>query len=1139
METAASPHREADVPLDLYAVVDRVKGLVEQRRRVSYRAIEVQFELTPDQLDAVREEILYAHADQVGEDGKGLVWLAATARPADSPGEEPPSLAEQRPTAERRQLTMLFCDLVDSTPLASRFDIEEWRDLMGAYYDTCAKVIEQYDGHIALYVGDGLLVYFGYPYAHEDDAQRAVRAGLGIIEAVRRLDAVVAADHNASLAVRLGCHTGPVVVGEVGDRSHGDELALGETPNIAARLQGVAAPNTLVIGTLTHQLLGGAFTCTSLGTPPLKGVVTPIEVFQVLNESTARTRVEALGDALTPLVGRERELADLERAWSDALAGRGRVVLLSGEAGIGKSRLARALTDRVAEDGAWLTLCQCSPYYQQTALYPVTDLMRRTVLDFDRLTTTEQRTRALEGFLVQNGFALESTMPLFMSLLSLPPSTEYPAPHITPAEQKQLTLRALVTILMRRAERQPVLFVVEDLHWVDPTTQELLDMVVNQIAASRILALFTYRPGVEASWPNGPNVQRLRLARLPEAEVAELTHMVAGGKSLPDDVLQEVVTKTDGVPLFVEELTKMLLESGLLTEHHDRFELTGHLQSLAVPSTLHDSLMARLDRLAEVKWLAQLAATLGREFTYALLKAVCGWDDHRLGPNLERLVSAEFLFQERTPPHATYRFKHALIQEAAYQSLLKTVRQAHHQRIANTLRTDFPDVVSAHPELLAHHYTAAGRTEQAIPYWFNAGRLAQQRYANHEAVSHATRGLELLETVPHSRDRDKQELALQLLLGPARSSLAGPHACEQNFTRARELGRSLGTSSRELFPALSGLANAKIVRGDLREARALAEESLELAEAQDDSLILAAGHWMLAYVAFWQGDVADAAAHSRRGLEFHNPDQHVAGVARYNQNPGIVCGYVNALATWMLGYPTQAVIAMDRTVAHARELHHPFSVGMSLLFSAQLAQLRRDPETSLAHADEALTVSSEQRLHAVELWCLLPRGWALVQRGEAAAGIADIREAMDRRRRMGMGAVWPWFLALYADGCGALGDIDEGLRALDEAVAWVQRNDERLYAAEVHRLRGELLLRRADPDVRQAEYCFEQALSTARAQRAKSWELRAATSMARLWQRQDRRDEARVLLSSVYDWFTEGLDTPDLRDARTLLDDLR
>jgi predicted ATPase/class 3 adenylate cyclase len=1110
------------MPMDLYTVVDRVKDLVEQRRRISYRAIQLQFELSPDQLDIVCEELLYTHGDEVGQDGRGLMWLHS----------------RRRPTPERRQLTMLFCDIVDSTALAGRFDIEEWRDLMGIYYDTCTKVVAQYGGHVALYIGDGLLVYFGYPYAHEDDAQRAVRAGIGIIDAVKRLTVPVAAQRGVTLAVRLGCHTGPVVVGEVGDPSHGDELALGETPNIAARLQGVATPNTLMISALTHQLLGGAFTCTPLGTPALKGIAAPIEVFQVLSESTARTRVEAFGEVLTPLVGREREFTRLAQHWTAAAAGRGRTLLVSGEAGIGKSRLVRALTDHAAEEGAWLTLCQCSPYYQQTALHPVTDLMKRVVLDFHRHATADQRIQALEGFLLQCGFALDLMMPLFMELLSLPPNDDYPPPDITPAEQKRLTMHALGTILKRRAERQPVLFVVEDLHWADPTTMEFLDMVVDQVRDDRVLAVFTYRDEIDVPWADGPTVERLRLGRLSEPDVATMTHFVAQGKSLPREILHEVVTKTDGIPLFVEELTKTLLESDFLEEHPDRFELTGRLHTLAVPTSLHDSLMARLDRLAEVKWLAQLAATLGREFDYVLLQAVCGWRDERLRSVLDQLVAAEFLYQEKTPPEATYRFKHALIQEAAYQSLLKTVRHTHHQRIANALRTGFPDVVSAHPELLAHHYTEAGLIEQAVPYWLDAGRVAVRRFANHEAISHATRGLELVAALPPSRSRDELEIALLLLLGPARSSIAGPHACEDTFARARELGRQLGTSTPELFPTLTGLANAKIVRGELRAARALADESLELAEHLNDSLILAAAHWIVAYAAFFAGDVVDVHDHSQMGLESYDPDQHVTGTSAYNQNPGVVCGYLNAISEWFLGYPDQALAAMNRALEHARDLAHPFSIGMSLLFSAKLAQLCRDPDTARTHAEEALEIGAAHQWHAVELWCLLPRGWALMQRGEPVAGVADIREAMDRRRRMDMAAVWPWFLTVYAEGCGALGQFGEALRALDEAEDWVQRNDERLYTAEVHRVRGELLLRVDVNNEAEAARCFEHALTTARNQCAKSWELRAAMSLARLRRAQGCPDGARTLLASVYGWFSEGFDTADLRDARMLLDEL-
>jgi tetratricopeptide (TPR) repeat protein len=598
-----------------------------------------------------------------------------------------------------------------------------------------------------------------------------------------------------------------------------------------------------------------------------------------------------------------------------------------------------------------------------------------------------------------------------------------------------------------------------------------------------------------------------------------------------------VVSKTDGVPLFVEELTKMLLESGLLAERTDRYALTAPLPPLAIPNTLHDSLMARLDRLSAVKGLAQLGAAIGREFTYPLLKAVAPWDEHVLHEGLAQLVSAEFLHQQGTLPNATYRFKHALIQDASYQSLLKSTRQHHHQRIANTMESSFPEIGASQPELLAHHYTEAGLTEQAIPYWEAAGRRALRRYANHEAANHATRGLELLKTLPETPGSAERELSLLLVLGPSQSFVEGPQSVEHTYARARELAREVGGTP-ELFPALSGLAYAQIVRGHLPQARALAEEFLELAEPQQDALVLAVGHSMLAYAAWWQGDFIDVRDHSHLGLDLYNPDQHRAGISAYNQNPGIICGYLTALSNWVLGYPTQASRAMDQTLAHAKELQHPYSVGLTLLFSAQLFQLRREPGAARARADEAIAVSVEHGLHAVELWCLLPRGWATVQQGDARAGMADIREAMDRRRAAGIGAVWPWFLALLADVHGALGQFDNGFRALEEALGWIERNDERLYAAEVHRIKGELFLMQPTPDPAEAQRCFEQALTLSRRVEAKSWELRAATSMARIWLQDRRIDDARALLTPVYDWFTEGFDTPDLIEAKALLDRL-
>jgi class 3 adenylate cyclase/predicted ATPase len=1113
--------------MDFYAVLDEVVELVRSRGRVSYQALKLKFDLDDKHFEALKEELLYAHRATIRDEGSGFAW-------AEEPTTSPGTLRRQSPEAERRHLTMMFCDLVGSTPLASQFDPEEWREIMRAYYDTCGKVIARFDGHIAAYLGDGLLVYFGYPVAHEDDAQRAVRAGLGIVEAVGQLNAGLTEKHGVSLAVRLGCHTGLVVVGELSGTGH-DDMALGETPNIAARLQGVAEPNTLVIGALTHRLLGGLFTCRPLGSPPLKGVAAPLDVYQVLYESTARTRLEAIGNTgLTPLVGRQTEVQRLEESWARVVDGRGQVVLLSGEAGIGKSRLVRQISEHASET-AWLIPFHCSPFYQHTALHPVVDTLERVALGFERHDSATQKMRKLEGWLVQNGQPLADAVPLFSSLLSIPLTPEYTPPTAPPDQLKQQTLHAISTVILNRAAQQPLLFVMEDLQWVDPTTIELLGLIIERAPAARIMMLLTYRPDFEPPWAPLTHVATVLLDRLPPDEAAELTSRVAGGKTLPLEVVGQVVAKTDGVPLFVEELTKMLLESGQLIEHAERYELPGPLPALAIPNTLHDSLTARLDRLSPVKSIAQLAATLGRDFSYALLRAVAPWDEPALRQGLRQLTEAELLYETGVPPTATYRFKHALIQDAAYQSLLKSTRQQHHQRIAQTLESQFPERVSTQPELLAHHYTEAGLAAQAIPYWQAAGQRALQRYANQEAATHASRGLELLSTLADTPQRARQELSLQILLGAALAFVHGPHSAEHNYARACELARQVG-STPELFPALSGFQYGQILRGHMHKARALAEEFLELAQPRQDPLILAVGHRMLAYTAWWQGDVIDVRNHSAQGLALYNRDQHQTCVFSYIQDSGVLCGYLSALADWVLGYPTRAVQTMERTVAHAREVEHPYSVALTLLMSAQLSQLRRDPESARTQAEAAIAVSREHGLPAVELWCLLPRGWALAERGEVAKGISDIREGMERRQAYGMGAVWPWFLVLLAEAYGKVGQLGEGLAALQEALQWVHRNDERLYEAEAYRIRGELLLKHHVADTAGAERCFQRALQVARDQQAKSWELRAATSLSRLWQQQGKRDDARDLLMPVFGWFTEGFDTADLRDARVLAD---
>jgi class 3 adenylate cyclase len=768
--------------MDYDAIVTEVLTLLQREQRLSYRVLKRRLQLDDDVLEDLKEDLIYAKKLAVDEDGRVLVWTGGTSRvpttaapvplPATSDvaptqGKAAPALPPP-PDAERRQLTVLFCDLVDSTVLASQLDPEELREVVRAYQETGAKVIARYEGHIAQYLGDGLLVYFGYPLAHEDDAQRAVRAGLGMIEALGQLNTRLEQERGVHLAVRLGIHTGLVVIGNVGGGTRQEQLALGETPNLAARLQGIATPNTLVISAPTFQLLGGFFACQPLGTPPLKGQAQPLAVYRVLYESMARSRLEAAGSTgWTPLVGREQEIGLLRERWAQVKDGLGQVVLLSGEAGIGKSRLVQVLTEQVAtEPQAWLTPCQCSQYYQNTALYPWIDLLERVALRFEREEAPAQKLSKLEGFLVQYGLALAETVPLFAALLSLPLPADYTPLMLSPEQQKQRTLQALLTILLRIAAQQPVLFVMEDLHWVDPSTLELLNLLVDQGPTARILALLTFRPDFSPPWTGRSHLTQVTVHRLPRHQAVEVIRQVAHGKALPPEVVEQIVAKTDGVPLFVEELTKMVLESGLLQERAEGYARTGPLPPLAIPATLHDSLMARLDRLATMKGLAQLGATLGREFSYALLHAVAPWDEGTVQRGLRQLVEAEFLYQRGLPPQATYTFKHALIQDAAYQSLLRSTRQQYHQRNAQVLAEWFPETVETQPELLAHHYTEAGLSALAVTYWQQAGRRASERSAYVEAISHLRKGLEVLKTLPDTPARTQQEWRCRPRLAP-------------------------------------------------------------------------------------------------------------------------------------------------------------------------------------------------------------------------------------------------------------------------------------------------------------------------------------------------------------------------------------
>jgi class 3 adenylate cyclase/tetratricopeptide (TPR) repeat protein len=1130
-------------------ILDQAIAMLQRRGRVSYRALQRQFQLDDAYLQDLTAELVEVLQLAVDQDHTLLVWTGSPSAPAPlaPPIPNTPSLdtqalpstprasvpsAQHTPEAERRQLTVLFCDLVDSTVLASQLDPEDLRAVVRAYQDTCAKVIARFDGHIAQYLGDGLLVYFGYPLAHEDDAQRAVRAGLGMIEAMGQLNTRLAQERGVQLAVRLGVHTGLVVVGDVGGGARQEQLALGETPNLAARLQGMAAPNTLVVSAATVQLLGGFFTYQSSGTSVLKGLAQPVEVYQVLQESMARSRLDVPSvRGLTPLVGREAEVTLLLDRWAQVTDGLGQVVLLSGEAGIGKSRLVQVLKDHLADEPHTRMECRCLPYHTNSALYPVIDQWQR-LLRFETAETPTEKLHRLEQMLAQSHLPLAETMPLFAALLSLP-AERYPALALTPQRQKQHTLEALLALLMAQAAQEPLLLIVEDLHWMDPSTLEFLSLLVEQGPTARILTLCTFRPQFTPPWVPRAHIAQLTLTRLPRPQVGRMVTAVAGGKALPTEVLQQIITRSDGVPLFVEELTNLVLASGLLREHEEHYTLTDLLPSLAIPATLQDALMARLDQLGSAKAVAQLGATIGREFPYELLRAVAPMDELELWRGLGQLVQAEVLYQRGALPQATYLFKHALIQEAAYQSLLRRTRQQYHQRIAQVFAERFPDTVATQPELLAHHATEAGLAEQAVGYWSKAGQHAHERSAHMEAIGHLRKGLALLTTLPDTLGHRQQELEMQITLGQALVATKGIAAPDVGaaYQRAHELCQQVGETP-QLFLVLGGLVRFYIGRGESQTAWELGEQMLSLAQRVHDSAGLANAHITLGNALFFLQEWNAARIHLEQGIAFYNAPQYRSQGFLTETHQGVFGLSRLALALWLLGYPDQALQRSHEALTLARELAHPASVATALYFAAFVHGCRREVQRTYEQAEAALGLAREHGFAQRAAEATILRGRVLVEQGQGEAGLTQICQGLAAHRATG--AETGNALILLATAYGRVGQIEEGLRVAEEALAVSRTRTD----AVLYRLKGELLLRRSAEHHVEAESCLRQALEIARRQGAKSLELRTAMSLSRLWQQQGKQAEAYALLTPIYGWFTEGFDTADLQEAKALLEEL-
>ena len=1027
--------------------------------------------------------------------------------------------------AERRQLTVLFCDLVGYTALSARLDPEDLHEVISAYNETASEVIRRSGGFVAEYMGDGVLAYFGFPQADENDAERAVHAALELVEGTPKIETRVA----VQLQCRVGIATGLVVVDLVGSGEAQKHGALGDTPNLAARLQSLAGPNTVVIGETTHQLVGGLFEYRDRGAVEVKGISVPVRAWQVLRPSVL-SRFEALRSEATPLVGRDEELDLLLRRWRQAKTGEGRVALVSGEPGIGKSRLVAELSQRVEGEPHTHLGYFCSPYDQDSALHPFIVQLERAA-GFASSDPTDRRLGKLRALLAP-GMPGDDEVELLAELMSLPNSAAQL--NLSPQRKREKLFDALLRQLQASEPSAPLLMVFEDAHWIDPTSRELLDLTLDRVKRLSALLVVTFRPEFRPAWSGQPHVMTLALNRLGSRDGAALVERLAGNTGLSEDVVEEIVEHADGVPLFVEELTKAVLESGDFDDRVAAVLAVRPSRSLAIPATLHASLIARLDRLGPIaKEVGQIGAVLGREFGYGLIEQVAQRPTAELQSGLDRLAEAGLFYCRGVAPQSSYLFKHALVQEAAYATLLRARRQSLHARVAAVLDKDFADLVERQPELLAHHLTAAGDIERAVDQWLKAGRYAAARLAHFEAIRHFERGLATLSPLPESPDRDGREIELQLARGLSLFTAGGYSSAgaADAYARARKLAERQGDAS-QLFMALYGLWQANIGSATLVGAHRLSKRLLQLtSSAAEEGLRLQAHHsaWTTCLLA---GAPGAAREHCEAGRGLYDPERHHTHRQLYGgHDPGVCARYTGAQAHWVLGYPDKALAICREGLALAEHVGDPLSLEFALVFNAMLHLDRGEPELALQLVESAETLAAEQRLGFL-IEPRFVRGAAFSAQGAFDESVACLRDALTG----GLGAVTfrPYGFTRLAETLASQGQYGTVTQAVREGMKAQEETGARRWEAELHRLAGiaQIGLNRRE----EAETALKQALRIARSQQAKSYELRAVTSLAQLWGEQGRRGEARDLLAPVYGWFTEGFDTGDLKDSKALLD---
>ena len=1108
-----------------------LRGLGLQQYEALFRENDIDAEVLSDLTDGDLEKI----GVSLGHRKRLLKAIAMLAGPAGAPPAATTPIPLMADAAERRQLTVLFSDLVGSTALSARLDPEDMREVIRAYQDACSGAVARYDGFVAKFMGDGVLSYFGFPRAHEEDAERAVRAGLDISAVVAKLETRA----NENLKVRVGIATGIVVVGDfVGQGSAQEPAVVGETPNLAARLQALAEPGAVVIAESTRRLLGGAFELEPLGPRALKGFEAPVPAWAVLREAENVSRFEASrSQRLTPFVRREHEVALLLDRWCEASEGEGQVALISGEAGIGKSRILLALSERIGEARHLRVRYQCSPHHVNDAFYPITSQIWHAAR-FVSGEPAAARLDKLEAMIARSGLEGKDIAPLVAALLSIPVEGRYRLLEMAPAEQKERTIAALIALFAGLTKDAPVLALLEDAHWIDPTSLDVFSRLIDKLPSLRALLVVTFRPEFAAPWVGRAHVASLQLSRFSRRQATAMIDWVTGAKALPAEVLEQIVAKTDGVPLFVEELTKTVIESGLLRQENGSYVLASTLTPLTIPSTLQDSLMARLDRLAPVKEIAQIGAAIGREFSYRLLEAVSPIQGAELQEALAQLMAAELIHARGAPPEATYVFKHALVQDTAYGSLLRSRRQRIHADIALALEEKFADQVAAAPAAIARHYTEAGLADPAARYWLAAGELALSRSAYAEADRYVDAGLALIPQLPQGVDRQSLELALHVVRATALSPLkayTAPETVAAFGAAKRLLDAGVGDDSQR-FLVLSGLYMTPYIAARLESALELAREFVEAAERQDEAYYLLVGYRMLAQMQIAMGQNREALKNLQRALRLRDPSRQKPIGFRFSIDPGVsaLCSKIWVLSS--LGLHDQAARVRELVRTELPDHQLPGTVALYMQVALAWPELMYgDLEAAERYAAEHVAFCAERKVEQFRLWGRNYQASARAMREPTEKNVVALRDAIAANNRSGGYFSDSIFKSYLAETLLLRGEMAGAEAALQDAFAFVERSGERFWLADLHRVDGQIALRRPETDRERAEACFFKAIEIAHRQEARMLVLRAATDLARLWREAGAPNNTRALLEPILAAIEGGETTRDVRSARALL----